>query len=74
MATCSWKNLEVFESYFNIFHAKGGVYPSERDHIGKHELAEAISKLDDWGGGDSLDREHVRDIIFSKEEIDKMYS
>jgi len=64
--------IRKFEVYFNQFYGKDGIYPSGR-HIGFVELTDAVAKLDNFGGGDSVDRENVRDIIFTNEEQDEMY-
>ena len=67
--------MKQFHIYFNGFHGKNGIYPSDR-HVGMVELMDAVAKIegDSDFNGDSLDREKVRDIIFSDKEQEKMYA
>ena len=67
-----------FIDYVLDFYGKGGIYPLadpiinnkfvERDDVLKafkkyKKLLDVDSSLITWGGGDSLDRERVRDIL-----------
>lgn len=67
------EEIRQFYLYFNEFYGVNGIYSSGR-RISMVEIANAVSTLENWGGGDSLDREKVRDIIFTEEQITKMYS
>lgn len=68
--------VEDFLYYFNTFYGADGVYP-----IRDTTFAEMVEALYAWKSkirngdfhGDTVDRENVRDIIFTKAELDKVY-
>jgi hypothetical protein len=67
-----------FVAYFNNFYGVNGIYSSGRDISGE-DIGYALELLKKQRPahnfeGDSFDRELIRDIIFSKEEQDKMYA
>lgn len=58
--------MENFINYVTSFYGPGGIYDLG---VTKMEIANAcrqyVRKIDDnqWGGGDSIDRERVRQIL-----------
>jgi len=72
-ATIPKEELEVFTDYFNGFYGPEGLYPSKRT-VTQDEIEKALDKRHwEWGAGDSVDRELVRDLIFSEDEMKEMY-
>ena len=68
--------LREFTTYMNSFYGPEGVYPSERTlTIG--EVTNAVLNMVNGTGntfeGDSVDRERVRDILFTSKEQEAMY-
>lgn len=62
----------------NEFYGKEGIFSSGRD-LTVEEVVAGISLAHsehghDWGGGDSFDREFIRDLVFTKVELHKMYA
>ena len=63
-----------FITYVESFYGKGGVYPigATTEMIAKsvkmyfNSLTEEVT----WGGGDSLDRERVRDILIEDNNLE----
>jgi hypothetical protein len=73
-STIPQHELEAFTEYFNSFYGPEGIYSSTRA-ISQSEIEAALEKINwEWGGGDSVDRENTRDLIFTNEEMDVMYS
>lgn len=64
-----------FVAYVDSFYnAKKGIYPIEgmTDTMVLNAVQKYINSLNDevtWGGGDSLDRERVRDIILEDNKL-----
>jgi|MDSW01.2.fsa_nt_gb hypothetical protein len=64
------KQKNEFADYVYSFYGKGGIYENFfKTEITKEHITGAMIKYithnpDCWGGGDSLDRERVRDIMF----------
>ena len=68
---------QKFHSYFNSFYSPLGIYPVR--YVKKGEIYAAIKALkekypDHDFEGDTVDREFIRDIIFTTEEINQAYS
>lgn len=71
------KALQEFTNYMNDFYGVKGIYPSGRN-LTIEQVTEAVEKMPEvFPGatfeGDSVDRERCRDILFSKEELKRMY-
>jgi len=69
-------NIVEFTEYMNSFYGPEGVYPSTRT-LTVAEVADAVIQLANGGfkfEGDSIDRERVRDVVFSKAEMEAMYA
>ena len=74
--------IAEFTEYMNNFYGKGGVYPSTRT-LTIEEVANAViedmnkrvkTNPDFVFDGDSIDRERIRDILFTEKEQEKMYA
>jgi len=69
-------NIKEFTYYLNMFYGIKGIYSSGRD-VSKQEVSKAIKILKADSSiefqGDTIDRERARDIIFTEEEIAKIY-
>lgn len=71
-----------FYKYFNEFYGKNGLYSCGRN-ITSSQIDEALEQLNvkhkkQHGTayafyGDTVDRENVRDILFTEEQLQKMY-
>ena len=65
-----------FVSYVDLFYnAKSGIYPIKgmTNRMVLNATKKYIASLNDemtWGGGDSLDRERVRDIILEDNNLE----
>ena len=73
--TISEKEINDFTNYLNMFYGIEGVYPSGRN-VNNQEVLKAIKifqKKNNKFFGDSVDRENVRDILYTEEEIIQMY-
>jgi len=67
-----------FLSYFNSFYGVDGLYSCGRD-ISSVEVCHAVAVLlQEREGhsfeGDTIDREFIRDIMFTEEQIGDMYA
>lgn len=61
--------VEYVDSFYN---EKTGIYPIEGLTTGKLVQAiktylDSLNRAEQWGGGDSVDREFVRDIILDQD-------
>lgn len=67
----SERELDKFYDYVMDFYGRNGLYPMVKMNrpLNKRDVITATWKLlkshHNWGGGDSLDREKVRDILLS---------
>jgi len=65
------RELDAFYDYVMDFYGRSGLYPMTKRNrpLHKRDVMTATWKLlksrHDWGGGDSFDREKVRDILLS---------
>jgi hypothetical protein len=71
-------SVSQFHQYFNDFYGVDGIYSSGQ-HISKVTIMDAIGKHQTSNPdyifiGDSIDRELVRDLIFTKDQLDAMYN
>lgn len=61
--------FETFVEYCNAFYSKGdGIYPIASEQEIRRAINVYLEKLDghewmEWGYGDSIDRERVREIL-----------
>ena len=67
---------EFYNYVFSFYNDKDGIYPI--NGLTKNMIVEATdkyltSKNCDWGDGDSVDREKVRDIILEDNRLDINY-
>ena len=71
------QQLQEFTKYFNSFYGTSGIYPI-RD-VQPETITEHLKKLQKrFEGyyqftGDSVDREYLRDSIFTSKELKKAY-
>jgi len=63
--------IETFIKYFNDFHSPTGLYSTTRI-ASDEDIITAIGKIEDFEG-DTIDREKVRDLVFSPIEIENSY-
>ena len=69
MTTIEKKDIELFTNYVNSFYNKDdGIYPIATSEEIDEAIQEYLDSLIDhewmeWGYGDSLDRERVREIL-----------
>lgn len=66
-----------FKEYFDSFYGKDGIYPIKDTPVDVIEALITLRKYmhsDSEFVGDSFDRELIRDIIFTQEELNKVYS
>ena len=73
MPTITEKSLIKFRDYLNEFYGIDGIYNSDRN-LTLEEVKGAVKQIDNWGGGDSIDREKARDILFTEKELNKMFA
>lgn len=64
------ETIAKFDKYFHEFYGKDGIYAIR--NVTREEIKAAIEKIDDFEG-DSVDREKVRDILFTEDEIKKAH-
>lgn len=64
-------DYQNFIHYFHIFHSPAGLYTTTR-WASDADIIAAINKIDEFEG-DTIDREKVRDLVFSPVEIENMY-
>ena len=67
---------QQFLEYFNDFYGKNGIYPIR--NVTLAEISKAFQSMlvtdpDFKYVGDSVDREKLRDELFTEEEIDNAY-
>lgn len=63
-----------FATYVWDFYGRDGIYPLSNGSLTTEDLASAIKDyqltcqtgLSEWGGGDTVDRERVRDILLHR--------
>ena len=77
MKFLSKKDFSVFADYVYSFYGEGGIYPIENlamkhiyTAIGMYFARLLESGIETtWGGGDSVDRERVRDILINEMDL-----
>ena len=70
-----FNTMQEFLAYFNSFYGTNGIYSMGRDAT-LTEVSLAAEQLANKHGeftGDSVDREWVRDIVFTTEELENGY-
>lgn len=73
------KDVEIFTDYFNSFYGVNGIYPYRDTEAEDILMAIKIVLKDrpDYkfvGGADSVDRETIRDIVFSQLDLAYIYN
>jgi hypothetical protein len=73
------RDFKKFVNYFNSFYGKNGIYSSGKD-IAEKDIMKGLYNVFkrnnsyEWGDGDSVDRELVRDELFKMKVLsDKIY-
>jgi hypothetical protein len=73
------RDFKKFVNYFNSFYGKNGIYSSGKD-ISEKDIMKGLYNVFkrnnsyEWGDGDSVDRELVRDELFKMKVLsDKIY-
>ena len=77
MNTYTKEITEFIDYVYSFYNEEDGIYPISNlkvEHIYQANLVYQLSLLqpdngDTWGGGDSLDRERVRDILLENKEL-----